>query len=186
MVNVSIAPETLQQLQKFISDNEHIMRRLPSIDNKIAQFMAGVCDMYVHKWSGGAYRTGNQGPSWTTPRRNTQTGRFQKQETINNHSYTASRAWSFPVPRITGDYYAGWKMEKAGPGTWRNYNETREAYFIEFGIHPSKNRVRRPVAKKSALDTLRAVWNTGVVKRFTDEAFREFMVTGIQSPGVMP
>jgi hypothetical protein len=94
-------------------------------------------------------------------------------------------AWKIPVRRITGRYYKGWKSKRLKPGLWMVYNESREAYFIEFGIHPTGSirqtkkrgaggqrggtkfvlRVRRPIGKLSVIKTLRFVDTTRVSQR---------------------
>jgi hypothetical protein len=82
-------------------------------------------------------------------------------------------AWKIPVRRITGDYAAGWFVEKMGYGKWRVSNHSREAYFIEFGINhestgltdPSnpgrKYRIPRPIFKLSLLNAVRFAKGTG-------------------------
>ncbi len=86
-------------------------------------------------------------------------------------------AWKLPVRRISGRYYKGWKVRRLAPGTWILYNDTREAYFIEYGInhagqgaaagarggreyHKGSRRVRRPVRKLTLIKTLRALDRT--------------------------
>src|SRR5580765_620479 len=84
-------------------------------------------------------------------------------------------AWKLPVRRITGRYYKGWKVRRVARGAYLVYNLSREAYFIEHGIHPTGSsrqtkirgpggyrggtnfimRVRRPVGKMSVIKTLR-------------------------------
>lgn len=86
-------------------------------------------------------------------------------------------AWKIPVRRITSRYYKGWKVQRLAPGVWMLFNDSREAYFIEFGIHPSgfkvegrggryymkgSPRVRRPVRKLSLKRTLRFVDQSNV------------------------
>lgn len=83
--------------------------------------------------------------------------------------YGPDPAWKIPVRRITERYYKGWKVRRLAPGVWMLYNESREAWFIEFGIHPSgykvsakggkyymkgSRRVRRPIRKLSLKKTL--------------------------------
>lgn len=88
-----------------------------------------------------------------------------------------SAAWKIPVRRITGRYYKGWKTKRLKPGLWMVYNDSREAYYIEHGIHPHgtkayrkdggtyRIRVRRPVGKLSVIKTLRFVDQTRVSDR---------------------
>lgn len=101
----------------------------------------------------------------------------------------ASAAWQIPVRRITEDYFYGWKVRRMGPGTWQLYNDSREAYFIEFGIHVQGARVRRPIRKLSLLKTLRAMESTQVYHRVWAEIYTAghhkfgFAQT-VQSPGM--
>lgn len=81
-------------------------------------------------------------------------------------------AWKIPVRRITGRYYKGWKTKRVARGAYMVYNDSREAYFIEHGIHQTGSmrqtrrrggqggtryilRVRRPIGKMSVIKTLR-------------------------------
>lgn len=79
-------------------------------------------------------------------------------------------AWRIPVRRITSRYYQGWKVRRIAPNVWEMYNEVREAYFIEYGIHPSPTprRMRRPIRKLSAMKTLRFVEQTRAAHRLLD------------------
>jgi len=80
----------------------------------------------------------------------------------------AGRPWGIPVRRITGAYYRGWKVRRLGHAMWMTYNDSREAYFIEFAINPrATGAVRRPILKMSAVATLRFVQRTRLIERFT-------------------
>jgi hypothetical protein len=83
----------------------------------------------------------------------------------------AAAAWKIPVRRISENYFYGWKVRRLGFGSWQLYNDSREAYFIEFGIHQSGARVRRPIRKLSLLKTLRAMEYTGVYHRIWAEIY---------------
>jgi hypothetical protein len=86
-------------------------------------------------------------------------------------------AWKIPVRRITGRYYKGWKTKRLKPGLWMVYNDSREAYYIEHGIHPTGTkrtssggtnftlRVRRPIGKLSVIRTLRFADSSRVADR---------------------
>lgn len=83
--------------------------------------------------------------------------------------YPGSRAFGIPVRRITGAYYAGWKVRRIGPSMYMTYNDSREAYFIEFGINPrATGAVRRPILKMTAIGTLRFIQSTRLIERFTE------------------
>lgn len=74
-------------------------------------------------------------------------------------------AYRIPVQRITGAYFAGWTQQKMGNARWMVYNDAKEAWFIEYGIH---QRVRRPILKMSLLDMLRFIQTTRAAERFID------------------
>lgn len=107
-------------------------------------------------------------------------------------------AWKIPVRRITSRYYKGWKFKRLFPGIWATYNDSREAYYIEFGIHISRRRIRRPIRKLSTIRTLRWAQSSKVGHRIWDEVFapmNEFgphaqltpthiVGSGVQSPAV--
>jgi hypothetical protein len=80
-------------------------------------------------------------------------------------------AWRIPVRRISGAYYLNWKIRRLAPGVWQVYNDSREAYFIEFGIHTSGRRVRRPINKMSLIATLRWADRMGVGDRIWEGIF---------------
>jgi hypothetical protein len=80
-------------------------------------------------------------------------------------------AWMIPVRRITQRYYRNWKVRRLAPGVWEVYNDSREAYFIEYGIHTSKRRVRRPIMKITLIKTLRWSDAVGVGHRVWEQAF---------------
>lgn len=84
----------------------------------------------------------------------------------------SGHAWKIPVRRITSRYYHGWKVKRIAPNIWEVYNESREAYFIEYGIHPtSPNAVPRRIRKKSALRTLHFAAQTNMAHRMLDGVF---------------
>lgn len=83
----------------------------------------------------------------------------------------AAAAWKVPVRRITGDYFLGWKVRRVGPAIWELYNDSREAYFIEFGISRSNARIRRPIRKLSLMKTLEFLEGTQVYHRVWAEIY---------------
>lgn len=84
-----------------------------------------------------------------------------------------SQAWKIPVRRITGRYYLGWKVRPV-PGGWQLYNDSREAFFIEFGINwlGEGRRVRRPVQRLSLKKTMETMQTTGAYHRIWSEIYR--------------
>jgi hypothetical protein len=81
-------------------------------------------------------------------------------------------AWKLPVRRISGRYYTGWKIRPIAGG-WQLYNDSREAYFIEFGINwrGEGRRVRRPVQRLSLRKTLEYMASTQAFHRIWAEIF---------------
>jgi len=77
-----------------------------------------------------------------------------------------SQAWKIPVRRISGKYYLGWKVRPIRDG-WQVYNDSREAYFIEFGINRlgEGRRVRRPVRKIAFKQTIDYMMTTKAFDR---------------------
>jgi hypothetical protein len=70
-----------------------------------------------------------------------------------------------PVQRITGAYFAGWTQRRVGNAHWMVYNDAKEAYLIEYGLH---QRSRRPVLKMSLIDMLRFISTSQSGERFLD------------------
>lgn len=70
-------------------------------------------------------------------------------------------AWKVPVRRISERYYLGWRVKKVRQANWQSYNASKEAYYIEYGIHGWKGaagrRIRRPINKLSYLRVVRAM-----------------------------
>ena len=102
----------------------------------------------------------------------------------------SAAAWKMPVRRITGKYYSGWKVKRIAPGAWIVYNDSREAYFIEYGINhigssyvtgrggnvyaKNSRRVRRPVRKLALLKTLQALDSAQVGERVWEVIWAPF------------
>lgn len=83
-------------------------------------------------------------------------------------------AWRVPVRRISGRYYVGWKVRRRGMGSWELYNDSREAYYIEFGINwlGEGRRVRRPIRKLSLRQTLTAMMTTKAYHRIWADIYK--------------
>jgi hypothetical protein len=83
--------------------------------------------------------------------------------------FQGPKPWGIPVRRITGAYYEGWKMKRIGPSQYMVFNDSREAYFIEFGINPrATGAVRRPIMKMTAIGTMRFIQRTHLIERFAE------------------
>lgn len=100
-------------------------------------------------------------------------------------------AWQLPVRRITQAYYLGWKLRKVGPAIYQVYNDSREAYFIEFGINwrGGNRRVRRPVRKLATRQMMTYMASTQAFHRIWVDVFRSRkhhagFTQIIQSPGL--
>lgn len=72
-------------------------------------------------------------------------------------------AHRIPVQRITGDYFAGWQVRRAGSMSWLVFNDVKEAYLIETGMY---QRVRRPILKLSIIAALKFLENSRTEQRF--------------------
>ena len=102
-----------------------------------------------------------------------------------------SAAWKIPVRRISSRYYKGWKVRRLAPGVWMLFNDTREAYFIEYGINhvgggmtvtyrdgrtyiKSSRRVRRPIRKMSLMKTIKFMDQTRTGDRVWEAIWAPF------------
>lgn len=101
-----------------------------------------------HELTGRSFVAGTSGPATPVP-----------------HYKSSPAAWQIPVRRISQRYYLGWKVRSLGPAVWQLYNDSREAYFIEFGIHTSLRRVRRPIRKLSLRRTMEMMERTSAWHR---------------------
>lgn len=113
-------------------------------------------------------RYGRVGALQAGPRAQVQFGHISKNYStfgrkVGGSGIITEGAWKIPVRRITGAYLAGWKVRHIGVGIWETYNDSREAYFIEFGINHRGTgltstgglvRIRRPVLKLSVMQAV--------------------------------
>lgn len=83
-------------------------------------------------------------------------------------------AWKLPVRRITEAYYLGWKIRFVRQGVIQLYNDSREGYFIEFGINHlgEGRRVRRPIRKLSLRRTMNYMATTHAFDRIWVDVFK--------------
>ena len=156
--------ETLNGIEDFIRWCEtEVPSQLPVAMNKMILALALINQGEARKMSFGPYDPTQQHPE---------------------------EAWQMPVRRITENYYLGWKVRRAGPNAVQLYNDSREAYFIEFGINwlGAGRRVRRPIRKLSLMRTLRMAETSHLYNRIWTEIYihkgkgHGFTQT-VQSPG---
>jgi len=146
--------ETFRALEEAIEWAEvYVPSRLRAAMNELTFHMALLNQGFAREMSFGPYDPGAARTEFhqLTGHQTTGLGGFSKQ----GPQYQSSpAAWQIPVRRITGRYYLGWKIKSLGPAVWQLYNDSREAYYIEFGISPYLHRVRRPIRKLSLKKTM--------------------------------
>lgn len=71
-------------------------------------------------------------------------------------------AYRIPVQRITGAYFAGWRVKADGLMAYLVYNDAKEAYLIETGLY---QRVRRPILKMSVISMVKFLHGTEIAKK---------------------
>ena len=142
---LNISTDSFNAIEEYIRWSESIPRRMPVAMDLLVRFMAYTNQGIAQKMSAGPYD-----PSRKKDR---------------------ELAWKIPVRRITERYYLGWKVRRIRLGTWQLYNDSREAYYIEFGIHVSPRRIRRPIRKMSLRRTLEAMMRTQAYHRVWCEIY---------------
>jgi hypothetical protein len=103
--------DTIKGIEEYLRWCEYeVPSQFPHYMNLLIQQMALVNQGYARKMAYGPLDPGAKDPglAWRTP--------------------------SQGIRRITERYYLGWKVKQIGYAHWRLYNDSREAYFIEFGI----------------------------------------------------
>jgi len=156
-VKFEITQESLRALEDYMAWAERIPRKQRQADDMLARFLSMMILGHAQKES--------FGPRHDPVR------------------YAHPLSWMIPVPRITGRYYLGWKMRRIGWGRFIVTNTSREAFYIEFGLHRnpwtgerSPRRVRRPVMKRALAFAARASAQSAI-------AHRVFVETFYPSPG---
>lgn len=147
---VRLTDDSIRALEDYVSWTKNVARhKLPQADNYLAMFLAMLSGSYAQKYSAGMKRDPDD----------------------------TSKSWAMPVPRVTGRYLLGWRVQKIRNGIWMLTNDSREAFFIEYGIHRnpvtgevSPRRIRRPVFKLSLLRTLEHIHNTPLIHRIISSA----------------
>ncbi len=141
---VTITPSFMRDLETYMAGLAASGRNVVPAANMLAMTLAHVCQSFALEKSRGKYDP------------------YQK---------VPEMAWMLPVRRISQRYYRNWKVRRLAPGMWEVYNDSREAYFIEYGIHTSKRRVRRPIMKMSLIKMLRWADAVGVGHRVFEQIF---------------
>jgi hypothetical protein len=136
---VMISRQTFDQIENYIADNLASIEKVNFGIDMLVRSMV----MVVR----GAAQAKSAGP--IAPRRRS----------------NPALAGRIPVQRITGEYFAGWTIRRLGNGRWVVYNDSVEAWLIEFGIY---QRVRRPILKMSVIAMLRLIQTTRTAERFMD------------------
>lgn len=152
---LSITPESISGLEQYLRYVERIPHRLAEGMNQLALACALIQQKEAKKRSAGPIDPGENNPG---------------------------AAWRVPVRRISETYFNSWKVRQAGRGTWLLYNDSREAYFIEFGISrvgfggtrtvPGR-RIRRPINKLSMRATLFTLMRTQAYHRIFTNVFAD-------------
>jgi len=139
-----IGPELFSAIENQIRWAQGVPRKLPVAMDRLVRFMAYTNLGIAQKMSLGPHDPNQANPSY---------------------------AWKIPVRRISGRYFFGWKVRRRGVGTWQLYNDSREAFFIEYGIHTSGRRVRRPIRKLSLIKTMKFMHKTEVYHRIWSSVY---------------
>lgn len=139
MHGITISRKTFEEIENFIADNEASIEKVNAGIDLLVRSMVLVIKGIAQQKSGGPI----------APRR-------------RSNPALANR---IPVQRITGMYFAGWTIRRVGAGHWAVYNDTTEAWLIEFGLH---QRVRRPILKMSLIGMLGMIQTTRTAERFMD------------------
>jgi hypothetical protein len=142
---VELTAESFKAIEDYVAWCENVAaRKLPQAEDYMTMFLAMLAGGFAQKYSAGMKRSPND----------------------------SSRAWKMPVPRITSRYFLGWRVQRLRRGTWILTNDSREAYYIEYGIHRNPatgavaaRRIRRPIFKLTFLRTMEAVRSTALAHR---------------------
>ena len=152
-------PKSLNEISDLVRWAESdVPRLIPRLMNRLVMYLALYHQGEARKMSFGPYDPSgrNSGLAWRTPGEG--------------------------IRRISQNYYLGWKVKSAGLGRWIVYNDSREGYYIEFGIsmvgwganrHVPAGRIRRPVNKLAGRRTVEWAMRTdGVANSIWTECYR--------------
>jgi hypothetical protein len=148
---LEISTDTINAIEDYIRWAEAVPGQMVKGMDMLSKLMALANQGIAQEMSYGAYDPQNRNPS---------------------------QAWRIPVRRISEKYFYGWRVKRLGMGVYMLYNDSREAYFIEYGIHRSgttgevsPRRIRRPIRKLSLRRTLEAMMRTQAYHRVWAEIF---------------
>ena len=170
---LTLTPATFEAIENYLQWSQTVKRKFPAGMDMLVRTLS-----YVHLGYAQKYALGPVDPAQQRP----------------------ELAWRLPIRRITGRYFFGWKVQRVGRAHYEMYNDSREAFFIEYGIHRNpatgnvaSRRQRRPINKLSLKRTLAFAAQTAVANRvwasiyFPPPGLRSgkgFLWT-MQSPNVM-
>lgn len=148
---VNISTDTFNAIEEYIRWAYHVPTMMPAAMDLLARMMALTNQGIAQEMSYGPLDSSQRNPS---------------------------QAWKVPVRRISQRYLYGWRVRRITSQTWMLFNDSREAYYIEFGIHRqpgsgdvSSRRIRRPIRKLSLRRTLEAMMRTQAYHRVWAEIF---------------
>lgn len=140
---VGFSRKTFENIENFIADNEASKEKVQQGIDLLVRAMVLAIKGFAQEKSGGPL----------APRQRS----------------VAALANRIPVQRITGRYYAGWTQRRLGHARWMVFNDAKEAWYVEYGIH---QRVRRPVLKMSLIGMLGMLQTTRTGDRFMEWVLR--------------
>jgi hypothetical protein len=133
-----ITTDTFNGIEEYIRWAQNVPREFPRAMNLLIRFMAYTDQGFSQRYSAGVYDPSGERKQF---------------------------AWRVPVRRITEKYFLGWKTKRITQGVWEVYNDSRAAFYVEYGIHVSGDRVRRPVRKMALRKTMEAMMRTHAYHR---------------------
>lgn len=154
MPTFGFTPGTFNRLHNFIRDNEASKAKAEAGIDLMVRGMILVTKGIAQEKSGGPVAPGRRS--------------------------RPELAGRIPVQRITGAYFAGWKVIRIRNGHWALRNDSIEAYLIEYGIF---QKVRRPILKMSLIGMLRFMSASYAGHRFFNHVLAPRRTAGGQFTG---
>lgn len=155
---IEITPQSINAIEQYIRWAEvEVPQQLPFVMDNLVHYMALMNQSFARKMAFGPYDPSgrNSSQAWRTPAQG--------------------------IRRISQGYYLGWKVSRRGQAHYILYNNSKEAYFIEFGISTvgfganrrvPKGRIRRPVRKLSLLKTMNFMKTTQAFHRVWVDVYK--------------